>query len=152
MKTIRILQLSDIHWKKQRDAADDYTDIRDKMLQDLNYYCQETGNSFDKILICGDIAFSGSVDEYKRANSFIRDLCKTVACKSEEVYTVPGNHDKNVNEHPKCVREFIHQAISNRWNDCDWLWNKMIDEDFSFIKKLYTPFKQYCVKLTFNRL
>ena len=46
MKTIRILQLSDIHWKKQRDAADDYTDIRDKMLQDLNYYCQETGNSF----------------------------------------------------------------------------------------------------------
>ena len=47
MKTIRILQLSDIHWKKQRDAADDYTDIRDKMLQDLNYYCQETGNSFD---------------------------------------------------------------------------------------------------------
>ena len=35
MKTIRILQLSDIHWKKQRDAADDYTDIRDKMLQDL---------------------------------------------------------------------------------------------------------------------
>ena len=128
MKTIRLLQLSDIHWKKQRDAADDYTDIRDKMLQDLNYYCQETGNSFDKILICGDIAFSGSADEYKRANSFIRDLCKIVACKSEEVYTVPGNHDKNVNEHPKCVREFIHQAISNRGNDCDWLWNKMNDE------------------------
>ena len=61
----------------------------------MNYYCQETGNSFDKILICGDIAFSGSVDEYKRANSFIRDLCKTVACKSEEVYTVPGNHENS---------------------------------------------------------
>ena len=143
MKTIRLLQLSDIHWKKQLDAADDYTDIRDQMLQDLEYYCQGTGNAFDKILICGDIAFSGSTDEYKRANSFIRDLCKTVACKSEEVYTVPGNHDKNVNEHPKCVREFIHQAISNRWNDCDMWWNKMIDEDFSFIKKLYTPFKEY---------
>ena len=143
MKIIRILQLSDIHWKKQLDAADDYTDIRDQMLQDLEYYCKGTGNSFDKILICGDIAFSGSEDEYKRANSFIRELCKTVACKSEEVYTVPGNHDKNVNEHPKCVREFIHQAISNRGKDCDWLWNKMIDEDFSFIKKLYTPFKEY---------
>lgn len=60
MKIIRILQLSDIHWKKQLDAADDYTDIRDQMLQDLEYYCKGTGNSFDKILICGDIAFSGN--------------------------------------------------------------------------------------------
>lgn len=143
MKTIRLLQLSDIHWKKQLDAADDYTDIRDQMLQDLEYYCQGTGNAFDKILICGDIAFSGSTDEYKRANLFIRDLCETVACKSEEVYTVPGNHDKNVNEHPKCVREFIHQAISKQEKKGDWWWNKMIDEDFSFIKKLYTPFKEY---------
>ena len=143
MKTIRLLQLSDIHWKKQLDAADDYTDIRGQMLQDLEYYCHSTGNGFDKILICGDIAFSGSTDEYKRANSFIRELCKTVACKSEEVYTVPGNHDKNVNEHPKCVREFIHQAISKQEKNSDWWWNKMIDEDFSFIKKLYTPFKEY---------
>ena len=143
MKTIRLLQLSDIHWKKQLDAADDYTDIRDQMLQDLEYYCQGTGNKFDKILICGDIAFSGSTDEYKRANTFIRELCKTVACKSEEVYTVPGNHDKKVNEHPKCVREFIHQAISKQEKNSDWWWNKMIDEDFSFIKKLYTPFKEY---------
>ena len=85
MKIIRLLQLSDVHWTKQLDSADDYTDIRDQMLQDLEYYCKGTSNSFDKILICGDIAFSGSVDEYKRANSFIRDLCKTVACKSEEV-------------------------------------------------------------------
>ena len=143
MKTIRLLQLSDIHWKKQLDAADDYTDIRGQMLQDLEYYCQGTGNGFDKILICGDIAFSGSIDEYKRANSFIRELCKAVACKSEEVYTVPGNHDKNVNEHPKCVREFIHQAISKQEKNGDWWWNRMIDEDFSFIKKLYTPFKEY---------
>lgn len=48
MKTIRLLQLSDIHWKKQLDTADDYTDIRDQMLQDLEYYCKGTGNSFDK--------------------------------------------------------------------------------------------------------
>lgn len=136
MKTIRILQLSDIHWKKQRDAADDYTDIRDKMLQDLNYYCQETGNSFDKILICGDIAFSGSVDEYKRANSFIRDLCKTVACKSEEVYTVPGNHDKNVNEHPKCVRDnaepFMLRALEmdvDKHNDAEMFWHSEFEDD-----------------------
>ena len=52
MNIIRLLQLSDVHWTKQFDAADDYTDIRDQMLQDLEYYCKATGNSFDKILIC----------------------------------------------------------------------------------------------------
>lgn len=36
MKIIRLLQLSDVHWTKQFDVADDYTDIRDQMLQDLS--------------------------------------------------------------------------------------------------------------------
>ena len=40
MKIIRLLQLSDVHWTKQLDSADDYTDIRDQMLQDLEYYCK----------------------------------------------------------------------------------------------------------------
>lgn len=68
MKKIRLLQISDIHWQKQLDAEDDYTDVRDQMLQDLKYYCEATKNNFDKILICGDIAFSGAEEEYIRAN------------------------------------------------------------------------------------
>lgn len=73
--------MSDIHWTRQLDSTDDYTDIREMMLEDLGYYCQATGNKFDKILICGDIAFSGSRVEYERANTFIADLCKKVNCK-----------------------------------------------------------------------
>ena len=43
MKKIRLLQISDIHWQKQLDAEDDYTDVRDQMLQDLKYYCEPVG-------------------------------------------------------------------------------------------------------------
>lgn len=143
MKKIRLLQISDIHWQKQLDAEDDYTDVRDQMLQDLKYYCEATNNNFDKVLICGDIAFSGSEEEYKRANAFINDLCSTIGCKKTEVYTVPGNHDKNVNEHPKMVREFLHQAICNLGKDHDWWWNTMFKEDFSLVKKIYAPFENY---------
>ena len=131
MNKIRLLQISDIHWQKQLDAEDDYTDVRDQMLQDLKYYCEATRNNFDKILICGDIAFSGLEEEYKRANVFINDLCSTIGCKKTEVYTVPGNHDKNVNEHPKMVREFLHQAICNLDKDHDWWWTAIFKEDFS---------------------
>ena len=143
MEVIRLLQMSDIHWTKQPNAADDYTDIRNSMIEDLENYCQETGNKFDKILLCGDIAFSGSKDEYERANIFINELCTKIDCKPDEVYTVPGNHDKNVNEHPKCIREFIHTSLCNHGTHIDKLWLNMITEDFTFIKKLYTPFKEY---------
>lgn len=143
MEVIRLLQMSDIHWTRQLDSTDDYTDIREKMLEDLGYYCQATGNKFDKILICGDIAFSGSRDEYERANTFIADLCKKVNCKDDEVYTVPGNHDKNVNSSSKTVREFLHLAFSHHDKDVDKWWEDILGEDFTFIKKLFLPFAEY---------
>lgn len=135
--------MSDVHWTKLPNAADDYTDIRNSMIEDLENYCKVTGNKFHKILLCGDIAFSGSEEEYERANCFIKDLCSKVNCKLDEVYTVPGNHDKNVEEHPKCVREFMHAALCNHGKNVDAVWNKMMAEDFSFIKRIYTPFKYY---------
>lgn len=120
MKKIRLLQITDIHWQKQLDAEDDYTDVRDQMLQDLKYYCEANKNNFDKILICGDIAFSGAEEEYIRANKFINELCAIVGCKKTEVYTVPGNHDKNVNMSPKKVREFFHQAMCDLSGKHNW--------------------------------
>ena len=143
MKKIRLLQISDIHWQKQLDAEDDYTDVRDQMLQDLKYYCEATKNNFDKILICGDIAFSGAEEEYIRANKFINELCAIVGCKKTEVYTVPGNHDKNVNVSPKKVREFFHQAMCDLSGKHNWWWQEMYKEDFPFVKKLYAPFENY---------
>lgn len=143
MKKIRLLQISDIHWQKQLDAEDDYTDVRDQMLQDLKYYCEATKNNFDKILICGDIAFSGAEEEYIRANKFINELCAIVGCKKTEVYTVPGNHDKNVNVSPKKVREFFHQAMCDLSGKHNWWWQEMYKEDFPFVKKLYVPFENY---------
>lgn len=50
MKKIRLLQISDIHWQKQLDAEDDYTDVRDQMLQDLKYYCEATKTISTKFL------------------------------------------------------------------------------------------------------
>lgn len=38
MEVIRLLQMSDIHWTRQLDSTDDYTDIREMMLEDLGYY------------------------------------------------------------------------------------------------------------------
>ena len=53
MEVIRLLQMSDIHWTIQLDSTDDYTDIREKMLEDLGYYCQATGNKGSPAKACG---------------------------------------------------------------------------------------------------
>lgn len=48
MKKIRLLQISDIHWQKQLDAEDDYTDVRDHMLQ--GKYSVKAVLRLDKVL------------------------------------------------------------------------------------------------------
>lgn len=106
-----------------------------------NIIVRQLKNNFDKILICGDIAFSGAEEEYIRANKFINELCAIVDCKKTEVYTVPGNHDKNVNVSPKKVREFFHQAMCDLSGKHNWWWQEMYKEDFPFVKKLYAPLK-----------
>ena len=48
------------------------------------------------ILICGDIAFSGRKAEYEeKPKVFISDLLTKMGYENEQVFMVPGNHDKN---------------------------------------------------------
>ena len=100
---IRILQISDIHWKDKLKGNDAYKDIRDGMINDLQCYCEEKKVAFDHVLICGDIAFSGDKKQYTKAMDFITELCQTINCKESEVYVIPGNHDKNRGAHPQLL-------------------------------------------------
>ena len=109
---LRILQISDIHWKDRLGANDAYKYISDGMIDDLKCYCQQKSVYFDHILICGDIAFSGANAQYKRAKGFITTLCQTVGCKESEVYVIPGNHDKNRDLYVKPIREVINKVMA----------------------------------------
>lgn len=139
---IRILQISDIHWKDKLKDNDAYKDIRDGLINDLQCYCDEKHVTFDHILICGDIAFSGDKKEYKKAEEFIEELCQTVGCKESEVYVIPGNHDKNRYAHPQLMRNAVNKALADE-NVGDDLLEDWIQNDFDTLKIMYRPFKDY---------
>jgi predicted MPP superfamily phosphohydrolase len=45
------------------------------------------------VLVTGDVAFSGSRDEYERASEFLSGLASAVRVPPERFFFVPGNHD-----------------------------------------------------------
>lgn len=139
---IKLFQISDIHWMKTLDLADDYNDIQELMLQDVEYYCQHNKEKFDRILICGDIAFSGDVDEYKKADKFIKRLCKVLGCKTTDVNMIPGNHDRNVNASLKNTRELLHKGMVSD-NSGDKMLENLLLSEFATIKTLNSPFEHY---------
>ena len=136
---MRLLQLSDIHFVES--ALDDkrYVPIEKQFISDIKD--QNKITPFSYILICGDLAFSGKQDEYKRAKDFIEEICKAINCKNDNVLMVPGNHDldRTVN---KGLKEFIRKTVAQ---DPDSFIKACKDslELKNILKALYTPFTNY---------
>lgn len=87
---VLFLHLSDMHIK----ATDKYLDKKaEKLIQAIN-----VNNGYDRliVLVSGDVAFSGKVDEYRLAIKFFGTLVKKCTHKfgmRPDIYVVPGNHD-----------------------------------------------------------
>ena len=138
---IRILQISDIHWRESLKNLDTFKPIQDGLIADLKR-AKKNGMTFDRILICGDVAFNGAKVQYKRAKDYIQDLCKETGCEEKNVYVVPGNHDKDWYAPPKEMRELINGHVEELKNPdkdlSDWLQESMCTAEM-----MYAPFKEY---------
>ncbi len=86
--------LSDIHFAGYEPGAlfDVNSDIRRELVHDLCKLVDRAGG-IDAILIGGDIAGSGQVEEYEAANLWLDELCAEFSVPPEMVFCVPGNHD-----------------------------------------------------------
>ncbi len=93
MGEIRILHVSDIHFRKSEDDDDPgfREEVQEKMLDTIEAHVKENDPP-QFVAITGDIAFSGKKEEYDAALAFVNQLKATLP---EETYylVVPGNHD-----------------------------------------------------------
>jgi 3',5'-cyclic AMP phosphodiesterase CpdA len=91
---LRVLHLSDIHFStKPDDEKIVHTDVRDQLLNDLRDVMVPRLGNIEKVLIAGDIAFSGKRPEYEEATRWLEQVTSICGCKTTDVLTVPGNHD-----------------------------------------------------------
>ncbi len=139
---LRLLLLSDIHFLSLYDEMDGDAPIRKAFLKDLEDFRKVHG-AVDHILVCGDIAFKGAKEEYDAAHRFFGQLCDIIGCKPEEIYIVPGNHDKNFCAPNAELRHLINAGLSNECIDPDKLFADLLSKNFTQFKTLYQPFKDY---------
>lgn len=138
---IRILQISDIHWRDSLKNLDAFKLIQDGLIADLKR-ARKNGMTFDRILICGDVAFSGAKVQYKRAKDYIQELCQETGCEDDNVYVVPGNHDKDWFAPPKEMREIINSHVGEL-KDPDKVLADWLQDSLSTAGMIYIPFKEY---------
>ncbi len=93
MSEIKILHLSDIHFKKQRDDKKTgfREEVQEKLMEAVSDQAKKQGTP-DFVAVTGDIAFSGKKPEYNKALEFFEKL-KGILPRETEFLVVPGNHD-----------------------------------------------------------
>lgn len=108
---LKLLHLSDIHFRnfQNHKFLDLDKDIQRELEIDLAELKSEY-NKIDIILIGGDIAYSGKVEEYEAADKWIKKICSITGCDEENVLTVPGNHDIDRDRVNAIVKD-VHQKF-----------------------------------------
>lgn len=139
---IRILQISDIHWKDKLTTVDPFKHIREGLVEDVKRGTKQHDISFDYIMICGDIAFSGGNPEYNKAKEFINELLQVTGLEDEDVFIVPGNHDKTWGAPPQEIREFINSHVCEE-KDNDEILAGWLQKSLHSATMMFTPYKEY---------
>lgn len=138
---IRILQISDIHFKRLPDAKDEYTQLKERLFEKIEEIVKTS--KIDCILICGDVAFSGNTDEYEqKAKVFINRLLELTQCQAAQVYMVPGNHDKNREAKYNHTRTLLRESMLKSDEGYNHFSELYLDENDVYAKWLI-PFEAY---------
>jgi calcineurin-like phosphoesterase family protein len=91
MRQVTVLHLSDLHFRHAQ--AYDADALLQALLLDIDQCIVDDGFQPDFAVVTGDIAFSGSLSEYKVAQRFFNDLLRIVNLSKDRLFVIPGNHD-----------------------------------------------------------
>ena len=88
-----LLHLSDIHFVRSSGGVYDLdADLRNELELDAQRVREELGE-VDAVVVSGDIAFSGSREEFAIATEWLRSFTSMIGCEMHRVWVTPGNHD-----------------------------------------------------------
>lgn len=146
MGEISFIHLSDIHFRRTSGNSYDIdSDLRNAVLMDIKYNLKKDVGNVNGILLGGDIAFAGREDEYKIANSFLKEIAVSLGKEECNIFCVPGNHDVNQDITRQSRSVYVAQCdidSAQNLDEADWLLEKYM-LDSSNPNLLYKPVEQY---------
>ncbi|XXX76039.1 metallophosphoesterase [Sorangium sp. So ce134] len=91
------LHLSDVHFG-HRDVAHrwDQKLVLPRLLEEIRTFRDNSEIALpriDAILVTGDIAWSGKLEQYDQARTWLKQVAHAVGLELRHVFAVPGNHD-----------------------------------------------------------
>ncbi len=89
------VHVSDIHFGQERDdRRQTHNDVKKQVIADAAEVVRSLpAGVAHGILLTGDIAFSGTRDEFQAAGEWLDELASAVNCPIFNIQMVPGNHD-----------------------------------------------------------
>lgn len=89
------VHVSDIHFGQERDhSVHIHDDVKAQLIEDAaEVVAGLPGGAAQGILVTGDIAHSGTWEQYQAASRWLDELANRIRCPIEHVQMVPGNHD-----------------------------------------------------------
>lgn len=94
-RPLTFVHLSDIHFSKDLSDVSKYdldSGLRHAIMRDLKHLRPQF-HQFDGVLISGDIAYAGKLEEYQTAITWLNEIAAALAFDPGQVWCVPGNHD-----------------------------------------------------------
>ncbi len=141
---LTFLHLSDIHFRRCSGDPYDLDDpLRHQLLIDIDQVVKDLGPP-DAIFVSGDIAFSGSADEYESAKVWLSEICTRHGRTFSHVFCVPGNHDVDQTEIKEdSLLSLVHSDLRNAAPEgLDGVITKHM-RDKSAPDVIYRPLTQY---------
>lgn len=94
------VHVSDIHFGQERDhSVHIHDDVKTQLIEDAaDLVASLPGGVAQGILVTGDIAYSGTAEQYDAAALWLDELAKRIGCPIHRVQMVPGNHDLDRNK------------------------------------------------------
>ncbi|MEE4208913.1 MAG: metallophosphoesterase [Parvularcula sp.] len=140
-----LLHLSDIHFRAREfgNAQDPYASIRENLLQDIKTQSDQRNAAPARILISGDIGYSGKPSEYEFAAQWIDALCDRLDLPHEAVFVIPGNHDVDQMISETLAVRAVRQAVKEEMEgNREQTLLTVLNEEVSR-KLLYSPIEAY---------
>jgi predicted phosphodiesterase len=141
MNSLVFLHLSDIHFSKRSDSNyDPDLDLRRELVSEAIRLREQIG-ACSGVLVCGDIAFSGVVEEYEKAKGWLSELCEKLDCSQESVWVIPGNHDvdRSIVNKSTTIQD-KHSFLRKKRSDYEL---QRLHEDPEAFETILRPFSAY---------
>jgi hypothetical protein len=134
------VHLSDIHFGQEKDGGTkvESLDAKTRLIEDARAEVSKLGIKAHGVIVTGDIAYSGTEEEYKLAGRWLAQLTDAIGCDRSDVQMIPGNHDI---DRSKITDMMETMLFAIREGGDEWLDRNLDNEDSC--RFLYERFDAY---------